>query len=214
MRKRVECGVWEIFVPGVASGTRYKYEIEGAGGGLPALKADPLARYAETAPRRRRSFTRWNLPPGAMPTGCASAASASAPTRRSPCTKSISARGADAANEDSRFLTYRELSEELLPYVASMGFTHVELMPITEHPFDGSWGYQPTGMFAPTSRYGRSEDFRRVRRRRAPAGTSASSSTGCPAIFRATLTAWRSSTARTSTSTTIRARAFSPTGTR
>ena len=75
--------------------------------------------------------------------------------------------------EGNRFLTYRELAEELIPYVARLGFTHIELLPVTEHPFDGSWGYQPTGWFAPTSRFGTPDDFRAFVERRARAPVSA-----------------------------------------
>ena len=160
MRKRVECGVWEIFVPGAASGTRYKYEIEGAGGGLPALKADPFARYSETAPANASILHA--MEPAAW--GDADWMRERGERQRADAPISVYEVHLGSwrrrSNEDARFLSYCELSEELLPYVASMGFTHVELMPITEHPFDGSWGYQPTGMFAPTSRYGAPQDFR------------------------------------------------------
>ncbi len=161
MRKRVECGVWEIFVPGVAAGARYKYELERAQGGLLALKSDPLARHAERPPatasivhamepaawtdeawmRERGTRQRPDAPMSVYEVHLGS-------WRR-------------RAAEGNRFLTYDELAAELLPYAADMGFTHVELLPVTEHPFDGSWGYQPTGMFAPTSRFGTPEAFRR-----------------------------------------------------
>ncbi|MEO6836612.1 MAG: 1,4-alpha-glucan branching protein GlgB [Candidatus Tumulicola sp.] len=161
MRKRVECGVWEIFVPGAAADARYKYEIETSQGGLLPLKADPLARYAEMRPATASivhsmepadwSDDRWMSERGARqrPDAPISVYEVHLGSWRR--------RG----HEGNRFLTYRELADELLPYVADMGFTHVELLPVTEHPFDGSWGYQPTGMFAPTSRYGTPQDFRR-----------------------------------------------------
>jgi 1,4-alpha-glucan branching enzyme len=161
MRKRVECGVWEIFIPGVASGSRYKYELERADGGLLALKADPLARYAERSPATASivhpmepaawSDDNWMRERGVRqrPSAPISIYEVHLGSWRR------------RASEGNRFLTYDELADELLPYALEMGFTHVELLPITEHPFDGSWGYQPTGMFAPTSRYGSPEGFRR-----------------------------------------------------
>ena len=161
MRKRVECGVWEIFVPGVAGGARYKFEIERAEGGLLALKADPLARYAEHPPAtasivEAESPFAWTDDAWMERRGAA--ADTGAPISIYEVhLGSWRRRG----YEGNRYLTYDELAAELLPYVAEMGFTHVELMPVTEHPFDGSWGYQPTGMFAPTSRYGTPGAFRR-----------------------------------------------------
>jgi 1,4-alpha-glucan branching enzyme len=160
MRKRIECGVWEIFIPGVRAGALYKYEIEGSEGELLPLKADPLARYAEVRPAAASIV--WD---DGTPQWHDEAWMQTRGTRNQ--------RGAPIAiyevhlgswrrrsTEGDRWLTYRELADELLPYVGEMGYTHVELLPVMEHPFDGSWGYQPTGMFAPTSRYGTPHDFR------------------------------------------------------
>ena len=161
MRKRVECGVWEIFIPGVAGGARYKFEIERAEGGLLALKADPLARYAEHPPAtasivEAESPFAWT--DAAWMERRGAAAGSGAPISIYEVHLGSWRR---RAGEGNRYLTYAELAAELLPYVAEMGFTHVEMLPVTEHPFDGSWGYQPTGMFAPTSRYGTPNEFRR-----------------------------------------------------
>jgi 1,4-alpha-glucan branching enzyme len=156
MRKRVECGVWEIFIPGVVAGTRYKYEIEGAEGALLPLKSDPLARYAEVRPASAsivydRAFE-WNDRPWME--------RRLQRQRRSSAISMYEVHlGSWRRGDHRRFLSYRELANELLPYVAELGFTHLEILPVTEHPFDGSWGYQPTGMFAPTSRYGTPDEF-------------------------------------------------------
>jgi 1,4-alpha-glucan branching enzyme len=148
-------GFWEIFVPGVVEGDRYKFDILGRQEeGLP-LKADPVAFAAELRPRTASVVAdlRKLQRPAAAPPGCNAL---DAPIsiyevhlgswRRRP-------------EEGHRWLTYRELADELPRYVRDMNFTHVEFLPVTEHPFDGSWGYQPTGQFAPTSRFGSPADF-------------------------------------------------------
>jgi 1,4-alpha-glucan branching enzyme len=161
MRKRVECGVWEIFVPGIGAGARYKFEIERAQGGLLALKADPMARYAERSPANA------SIVECAEPFAWTDAAWMERRAAGASWDAAISTYEVQLGSwrrrtdEGDRFLTYDELAAELLPYVGEMGFTHVELLPIAEYPFDGSWGYQPTGMFAPTSRYGTPDGFRR-----------------------------------------------------
>jgi 1,4-alpha-glucan branching enzyme len=158
MRKRVECGVWEIFIPGVVAGARYKYEIAGAQGEMLPLKADPIARYAEMRPANasivwERAASSWR-----DRTWMTTRAERS---RRDAAISIYEVHlGSWRRGENHRWLSYRELADQLLPYVRDMGFTHVELLPVMEHPFDGSWGYQPTGMFAPTSRYGTPDDFR------------------------------------------------------
>ncbi len=158
MRKRVECGVWEIFVPAVGPGARYKYEIEGAAGEVLALKADPLARYAELRPASASVV--WSDAPARWKDDAWMRERAQRNRPDAPISIYEVHLGSWRRDGAGRSPSYRELAGRLLPYVADMGFTHVELLPITEHPFDGSWGYQPTGMFAPTSRYGTPEDFR------------------------------------------------------
>lgn len=155
MRLRHECGVWEIFVPHVVAGALYKYEILSADGGR-LLKSDPFAFRAELRPA-----TASMVHP--MPALCPQS-----PARRGANSTSapVSIYEVHAGSwrrregETPGWLTYRELAEELIPYVRELGFTHVELLPVSEHPFDGSWGYQPVGMYAPTSRFGTPEDFR------------------------------------------------------
>jgi 1,4-alpha-glucan branching enzyme len=153
MRLRSECGVWEIFIPGLQAGDHYKFEILGATGQI-ALKSDPYAFQAQLRPDTA-SVVCALLPRRPMRQDRQAANAFGQPI-------SIyevhlgSWRKADGW----RWLNYRELASTLVPYVQSMGFTHIELLPVSEHPFDGSWGYQALGLFAPTSRFGSPEDFR------------------------------------------------------
>ena len=153
MRVRSECGVWEIFVPHVGPGDLYKYEIKGQDGGL-RLKADPVAFRAEMRPQTASVVH--GLPP-VVP---------SSEQRRDANALGAAVSiyevhlGSWRRNERGEWLNYREIAEQLIPYAKDMGFTHLELLPVNEHPFDGSWGYQPTGMYAPTSRFGTPDDFR------------------------------------------------------
>jgi 1,4-alpha-glucan branching enzyme len=151
-------GIWEGFIPGVAKGTIYKYYIISHRRGYRVEKADPFAFYAETPPKTA-SIT-WDLGYGWGDQAWMEKRHAhnalGAPIsiyevhlgswRRVP-------------EENNRHLSYRELAPELAEYLKQMGFTHVEFLPIMEHPFYGSWGYQVTGYFAPTSRYGTPQDF-------------------------------------------------------
>ncbi len=148
-------GYWEIFVPGARAGDKYKYEIIGPDGVLLPLKSDPVAFASELRPQTASIVVDLDALPPPQPAPL-NANALSAPIsiyevhlgswRRRP-------------DEGGRWLTYRELAAELPPYARDMGFTHVELLPVSEHPFDGSWGYQPTGLFAPTSRFGTPADF-------------------------------------------------------
>jgi 1,4-alpha-glucan branching enzyme len=148
-------GYWEIFVPAAQAGDKYKYEIVGGDGQLLPLKSDPVAFAAEQRPSTASivvDAARLPRPVRLEHNANALAAPMSiyevhlGSWRRNP-------------QEGSRWLTYRELADQLPAYAADMGFTHIELMPVSEHPFDGSWGYQPTGLYAPTSRFGSPEDF-------------------------------------------------------
>ncbi|HVK55151.1 MAG TPA: 1,4-alpha-glucan branching protein GlgB [Burkholderiales bacterium] len=157
MRLRRECGVWEIFLPGVGLGVKYKFEIKGADGQLQPLHADPYAFAGEMRPATASIVS--PLPQGVPSKEARKAANGlSAPVSIYEVHLGSWRRKAE---ENNRFLTWRELEETLIPYVKEMGFTHLELLPISEHPFDGSWGYQPVGLYAPTSRFGSPEDFRR-----------------------------------------------------
>jgi 1,4-alpha-glucan branching enzyme len=153
MRLRHQAGLWEVFVPRATPGARYKYDIAGPGGAPVPLKADPIARQTETPP--------------------ATASIVADPRehvwRDQDWMKQRAARQAPGApisiyemhigswlwppaGYDGTLWDF--MSKKLVPYLVEMGFTHVELLPITEHPFGGSWGYQPLGLFAPSGRYG------------------------------------------------------------
>jgi 1,4-alpha-glucan branching enzyme len=159
MRMRYEAGVWELFIPGLAAGQRYKFEVRGADGVLQPAKADPVAFQAERPPATASVL---HGPP-AFPWNDAGwmARRVEGDPRHKPMAIYEAHLGSWARmdEEGGRYLTYRELADRLIPYVQGLGFTHIELLPITEHPFDGSWGYQPVSLFAPTSRFGPPEDF-------------------------------------------------------
>jgi 1,4-alpha-glucan branching enzyme len=160
MRLRFGVGVWEIFLPGVERGACYKFAIKSHDGALLPLKADPYAFYAEKPPRTASVVHglpdqgRWS---DAEWMGRRDGAQA----RDAPISIYEVHLGSwrRVQHEANRYLTYRELADTLVPYVKDLGFTHIELLPVSEFPFDGSWGYQPIGLFAPTSRFGTPEDF-------------------------------------------------------
>ena len=159
MRLRVEVGIWELFVPHVGPGSLYKYEILGPDGNLLPLKADPVAFQAELRPGTASIVH--GLPHHTWQDAHWMASRHEANDRHAPmsiyeCQLDSWAR---IPEEDNRRLTYLELADRLVSYVKEMGYTHIELLPITEYPFDASWGYQPTGMYAVTSRYGSPEAF-------------------------------------------------------
>jgi 1,4-alpha-glucan branching enzyme len=158
MRRRGSTGVWETFIPGLGEGTVYKYEIRGPHGDVMPLKADPVGFGSEHPPAnasvvRRLGGGAWGDGGWMKARGKAQSIDAAisiyevhlASWRRAP---------------GNRMLSYHELAEQLVDYVADMGFTHIELMPISEYPFDGSWGYQPVGLYAPTIRHGTPPEFR------------------------------------------------------
>jgi len=157
MRLRRECGVWEIFLPGVPLGTRYKFELLSASGELLPQKADPLARQAELRPATASVVA---LMPPVVP---ASTVRQQANALDAPMSVYEVHLGSwrRKPEEGDRWLNWDELAAELVPYAQEMGFTHLELMPVGEHPFDGSWGYQPLGLYAPTARFGEAAGFRR-----------------------------------------------------
>lgn len=160
MRNLLPSGIWEIFIPAVEADAIYKYEIKSKDGVVLPHKADPVGFHAQVPPEqasvvvdrdtytwcdelwceKRHQWTGINRPISIYEIHVGS-------WRRVP-------------EENNRYLTYRELARDLIPYVKEMGFSHVQLMPVSEFPFDGSWGYQPIGMYAPTSRFGSPDDFK------------------------------------------------------
>ncbi len=153
MRLRRECGVWEIFIPGLCQGDLYKFEILGATGSI-VLKADPYAFMSQLRPDNA-SVVYPLLPRRPMRED-----RAAANAFEKPMSIYEVHLGSWRKADGWRWLSYKELAETLVPYAKEMGFTHLELLPVSEHPFDGSWGYQPLGLFAPTSRFGTPEEFR------------------------------------------------------
>ena len=158
MRLRRECGVWEIFLPSIRAGARYKYEIKASDGHLMPLKADPYAFRSEVRPATASMVH--PLPP-LLAAGDEERRRANALSAPISIYEVHLGSWRRQAEDGDRFLHWSELEAALIPYVKSMEFTHIQLLPISEHPFDGSWGYQPLGLYAPTSRFGAPEDFRR-----------------------------------------------------
>src|SRR3984885_12411733 len=159
MRVRPEAGVWEIFVPDLGQGARYKYRVRSRYGRFAADKADPYGFAAEIRPQTASRV--WNLEDYTW-------------NDRAWMTERVKRHGLDSPisiyevhlgswrrvpEDGNRWLTYRELAPLLADHVHDAGFTHVEFLPVSEHPFDGSWGYETIGYFAPTSRFGTPADF-------------------------------------------------------
>jgi 1,4-alpha-glucan branching enzyme len=160
MRKRLDSGIWEIFLPGLGPGDPYKYEILAADGRLLPLKADPFGQAAELRPANASVVSR-GLADFPWTDAAWLAARAAADPRRAPISVYEVHAGSWRRGPDGGMLGWDELADSLLPYAAGLGFTHVQLMPVSEHPFDGSWGYQPIGIYAPTARHGAPEGLAR-----------------------------------------------------
>jgi 1,4-alpha-glucan branching enzyme len=158
LRVRGGGGVWELFVPGLAPGEFYKFEIRNRDSGSIFLKTDPYGQQFEVRPQTaavvsaRDTYT-WGDQAWIE-------ARQRADWLHTPMSIYEVHLGSWQLGAHGEFLSYKELAHRLIPYVKSLGFSHIELMPITEHPYDGSWGYQTTGYFAPTSRHGSPDDFR------------------------------------------------------
>jgi len=159
MRVRGGAGVWELFIPGLTEGEIYKYEIKGRDGTYLGLKTDPYGFYAQVRPNTASIVH--NIDGYTWHDQDWMAQRASRQSLASPMAMYEVHLGSwrRVLEEDNRTLTYRELAESLAEYVLAEGFTHVELLPVMEHPLDESWGYQTIGYFCPTSRFGTPEDF-------------------------------------------------------
>ena len=146
-------GYWELFIPRAKAGDHYKFDIIGPRGQHLPMKSDPVAFAAELRPKTASIVTDMATVRQPRP------APPNINARQAPISIYEVHLGSWRRKEGNRWLTYRELAEQLPGYARDMGFTHVEFLPVSEHPFDGSWGYQPTGLFAPTSRFGSPADF-------------------------------------------------------
>ncbi len=160
MRRLVPSGVWELFIPGLEIGVLYKYEIKSSDGHVLPHKADPYGFSTENLPgnaSRVVDLNDYSWSDGDWMNNRKGQAD-----RENPMSIYEVHLGSwrRKMEESNRYLSYRELASELIPYVKEMGFTHIQLMPISEFPFDGSWGYQPVGLYAPTSRFGDPQDFK------------------------------------------------------
>lgn len=157
MRNRMEGGIWELFIPHVGAQAHYKFEVVGPEGGL-FTKSDPFAFFSQHGPATASliwDYHRYSWSDDAWMTE-----RRAKDPYQSPMSIYEVHLGSWKRGEGGRTLTYLELADQLIPYVKQMGFTHIELMPVSEYPFDGSWGYQVSGYFAPTSRYGNPDEFR------------------------------------------------------
>src|SRR5512138_2025632 len=146
-------GYWELFIPRARPGDHYKFDVIGPRGQHLPMKSDPVAFAAEVRPKTASIVT--DLATVRQPRPAPHGINA----RHAPISIYEVHLGSWRRHDGNRWLSYRELAEQLPGYVRDLGFTHVELLPVSEHPFDGSWGYQPTGLFAPTSRFGSPAEF-------------------------------------------------------
>jgi 1,4-alpha-glucan branching enzyme len=158
MRVRGGSGVWELFIPDLEAGNLYKFEIRNRDSGEILLKTDPYAQAFEVRPRTASIITgparyAWNDKAWMDQRQ-------SFDWQHTPMSVYEVHMGSWQRGPEGEFLSYRQLAESLVSYVSEMGFSHIELLPVTEHPYDPSWGYQATGYFSPTSRYGTADDFR------------------------------------------------------
>ncbi|MDQ1902270.1 1,4-alpha-glucan branching protein GlgB [Paracoccus sp. WLY502] len=160
MRRRLGPGLWELFIPGLSVGELYKYEIISAHGERMPLKADPVGFLHEQSPGTASVIS--GLPDYSWQDRDWMESRAARQDRTAPISIYEVHLGSWRRGAEGEILDYDAIADLLVPYVTEMGFTHVEFLPVSEHPFTGSWGYQPIGLFAPTSRYGSPKAFARL----------------------------------------------------
>jgi 1,4-alpha-glucan branching enzyme len=159
MRKRFDSGLWEFFAPGLGAGIVYKYEVIARDGALQPLKADPFGFEAEMRPSTASVVADTDDFP--WTDAAYMERRKEGEFRRKPMSVFEVHLGSWQRGADGSFLTYDQLADTLIPYATNLGFTHLELLPVSEHPLDASWGYQPIGLFAPTRRFGDPAGFAR-----------------------------------------------------
>ena len=156
MKKHIDSGIWEVFLPGISAGQNYKFSIETHKGDI-LMKADPYAFYSEVRPDTASVTAdlsyKWKDDKWIKNR-----------TETEPYNKPMNIYemhfGSWKTHDDGSYLSYKEMADELIPYIKKMGYTHIELMPICEYPFDGSWGYQVTGYYSANSRYGKPAELK------------------------------------------------------
>lgn len=164
MRKRLECGMWEIFIPQnstyepIGAGSNYKFEVKDAANNLLPLKADPYGIQAQFRPETSSVVSAEDVYDWQDEKWLSERQIRNA--RNSAMSIYELHLGSWQRDDNNEYLSYREIARRLIPYALDLGFTHLQLMPVSEFPYDGSWGYQPVGLFAPTSRFGSAEDFK------------------------------------------------------
>ncbi len=158
MRARGASGVWELFLPGLCPGDHYKFEIRSSSSGDIIEKTDPYGNFFELRPKTAALVA--EVPRHRWQDDAWITARAEEEWLKRPMSVYELHLGSWRLDADGGYLNYRELAEQLIPYVCGLNFTHIELLPITEHPLDDSWGYQTTGYYAPSSRFGSPDDFR------------------------------------------------------
>ena len=157
MRFHADNGLWELFIPGLGEGTLYKYEIKTRYQGYMVTKADPVGFFSELRPKNASIV--WDINKYEWQDQGWMESRAEKQAANVPISIYEIHLGSWRRKNGWEWLTYEDLAQDLVPYIKHMGYTHIELLPITEHPFDGSWGYQVTGFFAPTSRFGTPDEF-------------------------------------------------------
>ncbi len=157
MRFHPNNGIWELFIPGIGEGTLYKYEIKTHYQDYMVKKADPVGFFSEMRPKNASIV--WDIDKHEWQDKEWMAERAKKQQTDAPISIYEVHLGSWRRKNGWEWLTYEDLARDLVPYIQYMGYTHIELLPITEHPFDGSWGYQVTGFFAPTSRFGTPDEF-------------------------------------------------------